>query len=649
MVDNQLATVTAMANKELRSQSIATNWMPQHQVSTMPAGAGAHNVSLSVHVCGRLVQVPPDAAVSLALLGRHLAAQLKLSGHGCFQFSDVSGNAIQGEEDMAAALREGRHPFQAALTVAALRDIEQKKSEVETKKEELTQFQWKVVVDQIAALSSQVVAVAGQLQAVKDECKQGLQHIREEMTMQHNRMEETIKRETHQREVGMKDAELKVDRVAQAVCAERSAREVATHQLSAQQEQAARVADEQRNVRSQEKAAMQRAVDGLKHQMEALKARSEEKFSQQFETEKRVDLRLEELGSADAVQVQRLQGLEADAERLRASVAATEATMSGQGRMMQELNQRRSEELSKAVRDEMVGRENHIARFAAELETSWRSLEVKMQRCKDESATAASSLMERARILEQRCAILEHDLQTGFQAQKDSEHALVHKVCTAANAVDTIELSLKSTDVIAQSTAVKVEGMYERLVAIEGDVQQKVGGDYWQHQMDALLRTDQKIELKLLSLEKEMQARFTQESAQREGVMAQMHNNVKTCLDKIVSTKPSRESSRFVEVTPSDEGSCPTPRCSFQALHPGGSPMHSGSPVVQRGAVQLQLAGGAEKAAWQGNVGGSMQRSYSPVHPPAYMQHTPGTSVRIRAGSPRPYQVGAVISPHSNP
>merc|ERR1719401_1540 len=133
---------------------------------------------VQVNVSGRLLEIPPQGLASLTLLLRELTGQLKMSGSVCLQLADAAGTVIRTDMELSAALREGRYPLRATPTVGALREIEEKKYEVETKKEQMAQFQWQIVVDQIANFSQEVAGVAAQLQSIKDENHKGLQQGR---------------------------------------------------------------------------------------------------------------------------------------------------------------------------------------------------------------------------------------------------------------------------------------------------------------------------------------------------------------------------------------------------------------------------------------------------------------------------------------
>jgi len=606
-------------------------------VAGRPGGSLATTGNLSVQVCGRLVTVPADAATSLAMLTRHLTQQLKMSGQSSLQFADVAGKRINGDLELSAALREGRHPLQASMTVSALREIEQKKSEVETKKEELAQFQWQVVVDQIAQVSQQVTAVTNSLQTVKDECQELMQRARAEESMRTERMEEAITRETQQREMGLKDVETKIDKLVQAIYAEKSARDVSSHQLASQLETAVGGIEADRALRAQERAEMERLYDAVKHQVDAEQARNEEQWNWHMETAKRLDARLEERASADLQQQMRLSEVEASAERLRATIASVEGSLAMTQRTMQELMTRRQEELSKAVRDEMVGRENHIARFAKELETSWQSLEARLQRCREEASSATAGVTERVRVLEDRCAEVEKDLTNHVTAQCEHNHILNDKVHNSETLVSSLEVNLKSSDVVTQTTVSRVDELLDRMVSIEDECRSKVRADYWQPQMDALQRADHKFETKLAQVEKDLLARLQAESCQRDGLKSQLQETLKTCMDKIIASKPTREGNRFIEVpvaspTSDDGGGLLTPRCAF------GGQTGPGTGAIQipgvRGTIGVEKA--APQVARQISMGGSM----SPSAPrPVFVQTSQPVAAMSYGTSPQASQM----------
>merc|ERR1719188_1982773 len=141
-----------------------------------------------------------------------------------------------------------------------------------------------------------------------------------------------------------------------------------------------------------------------------------------------------------------------------------------------------------------------------------------------------------------------------------------------------MEIGVKASDVLLQNTVAKVEDLLERTRAVDGDLQMKAPLDYWKPQMNACIRGLQMQEAKVSMLDKEMNARFSQESAQRDRAKAQMQDNMKACLEKISPSKPA--GSRFIEVAeePAMEPRVPMP-------HPGAA-----SVSVPTGRVVRQMS-----------------------------------------------------------
>mmetsp|Transcript_3810 Transcript_3810/g.7834 ORF Transcript_3810/g.7834 Transcript_3810/m.7834 type:complete len:616 (-) Transcript_3810:132-1979(-) len=548
----------------------------------VPGAAMPSTRAVLVSACGQLFEMPPTVLSSMTLLLQDLAGQLKMSSSVGLQLADAGGVPIRTDSELSAVLREGRHPMRVTPTVAALREIEQKKFEVETKKEQMTQFQWQIMTDQIAAFSKELAGVAAQLQAVKDDHLKTVQGHREEVNTQCSQITSMIETEAMKRETAFTEFDLKLDKLAQVVSHEKSVRDVSDHQLRKQIEQVANAVDEERNTRLQEQAESSRSLASMRHELEAEMERTAEVWNQHLAMVKNMETQMECHSTANFEQQHRLTKLEVDTDKLQGTAAALEASVAAQHRAMCEDLQRRSDELSKAVHDEMVGRENHVMRFAKDLETSWQSMEARMQRIREETNDTKATLTERSRVMEQRCAELEHAFQFQTDAQAAKDHTLFEKVTAASVVVDAVEVGQKASDVLLQNTVAKVEDLTDRLFTAEGDLQKKVHKDYWTPQMEALERGMHRHEAKLTTMEKEMNIRFYQESTQRDKAKSQIQDSMKACLDKFSPTKPGSTDRRFVEVT--DESQDPTkaawerdPKAAtglqFTSVAPGGGLM----------------------------------------------------------------------------
>mmetsp|Transcript_67127 Transcript_67127/g.172861 ORF Transcript_67127/g.172861 Transcript_67127/m.172861 type:complete len:626 (+) Transcript_67127:65-1942(+) len=567
---------------------------------------------LKVGVCGRLLDISPEASVSLPLLSRELASQLKISGPASLQLSDAMGARITSSEDLAGAVREGRHPLQAALTVTALREIEQKKAEVENKKEELTQFQWQVVVDQMAMMSQEVASMSLRLQGVKDECLEALQRYREDEVVQRDQAASALARESAEREATLRDADAKIDRVVQMMYSERSARDVADHQLAKQLEMIQTCFESERGTRAREHAETSRVLEAMRHDLDTELEKNAAIWNQHLDMVKRLDVLVSEQATSELSNQHRLTSLESETEKVRSTVAALESAIAAQHRAMQEDMHRRGEETIRAVRNEVKARENEQRHFAKDLETSWKSLEAKMMRVSEQTGEGNTSMAERARVLEQRCCDLEQLFMDSSEQRSYKEQSLSDKVGVAVNMADSVDLAQKAQDVLLQNTISKVEDLVQRISTAEGDLHKKAHSDFWRPQMEAFQRVMERHEGKMTSLEKEMNSRFAQETAHRDVAKVQMQENMKTCMEKVGSKAgyPQSKDGRFIEINQNGPATG-----SATAVGPGGVAMQvitppisqSVSRQISQSAIQIQspriltpasgsalLAGGAQ-------------------------------------------------------
>lgn len=464
---------------------------------------------------------------------QELANRLQISGPSAIQLADVAGRPIACNEELSAAFREGRVPLQASLTVVALRDVEQRKHEVESKKEELMHFQWQIVVDKMTGFSTEVSAVAAELQAIKDDCQLSINQCKAEEAMHRDQLASSLERECSAREVALKDVDSKLAIAAQALADERSARDVAVHQLKKEMENLVASLEAERNLRSQDRAETSRALQAMKHEVELEQQRNADTWNQHLEMAKRHEVRLDERQGGDSSTQYVLSQLSSDSEKLRHSVSQLEVALAVQQRTQDEGLQRRGDELSKAVRDEILGRENHFARFAKDLETAFQSLEAKMARAREDASEGVASLVERSRVLELRCEAIETELSSHQESAGSKELALSGKVEQAWALVDSIDTDVKASDVVLRSTVTQVDSLVERINAAESDLQLRPRHDFFKPQMEALQRACQKQEARLNQMEKDTNARFVSEGQQRDNVKAQLRTSVRTCLDKI--------------------------------------------------------------------------------------------------------------------
>jgi len=262
-------------------------------------------------------------------------------------------------------------------------------------------------------------------------------------------------------------------------------------------------------------------------------------------------------------------------------------------------------------------------RFAKDLETSWHSLEARVKRVREESSEGKATLTERARVLEQRFAELEHGFACHVETQATKDHTLSEKVQSSCTVVDQVELAQKAGEVVLQNTTAKVEDCMERICVAESDLQQKVAADYWRPQIDSFQRSITFQEGKLAQLEKEMATRFVQESLARDTDKAQLHETMKACLDKVNSGiakqgPPIAAEKRFIEVA--NDGS-DTPKMRTVPTIQVNMPQTMTQPMTQPVPAEFASKGVIRQmssAAYPGAVNyvaTSPRRSHSPLQP----------------------------------
>merc|ERR1719188_2164460 len=179
----------------------------------------------------------------------------------------------------------------------------------------------------MASVSQQVATVAQSLQRVREECFDSIHKTRDDLLMRLSRSDETLRRETQNRETGVRESDAKIDKLVQAICAERSARNVMNHQLGSQLETALSNLDADQQSRSQERAEIERMCQGVKDATASEQARNEEQWKWHRETAQRLDARLDERAGADLAQQVRVTEMESCVERLRFSVTSVDSAL----------------------------------------------------------------------------------------------------------------------------------------------------------------------------------------------------------------------------------------------------------------------------------------------------------------------------------
>mmetsp|Transcript_53861 Transcript_53861/g.155530 ORF Transcript_53861/g.155530 Transcript_53861/m.155530 type:complete len:707 (-) Transcript_53861:196-2316(-) len=517
----------------------------QSQQSQQVVSKGDSVAELLVQVGGRLLSVSAESQASYVHLMKDLASRLQVGGQAALRLADAAGSVISCNQELEAALAEGRVPLQASLTAVALRDVEQRKLDVEARKEELMHLQWQVVVDRMSEFSVEVSGIAAGLQATQDECHRSINLCQSEEAQQREQIRALIDRESATRDASVREVDQRLDKLSQALITERSARDVTAHQLQMQIERVTQMLDGEQAARAHDRSEMGRALQAMQHAVEMEQQRNSENWNQHLEMVRRLEAQLDQRSSQGGMADIGMTHLKSDSEKLRASISQMEVTVAVLKRTCEESLHRRADELSKAVRDEVVGRENHFARFAKDLETSFQSLEAKMARSREDASSSLAAVVEQTRVLERRCAAVEIDFAKHREATSEKEIAVAEKAQRAWTLADNLDASVRASDVVLKTTVTKVEALHERMVAAEKDLQMRPRHDFFKPQIESLQMYCQKQDARLTQVEKEMNAKFASEALQRDSIKADVHTSMRNCLDKISGSQSASAESKY--------------------------------------------------------------------------------------------------------
>lgn len=343
------------------------------------------------------------------------------------------------------------------------------------------------------------------------------------------------------------------------------------HQLQTQMYAVNEGLEAEKTGRAQHMAETSRIVYGIQHELEQEVRRTENSGAQHVELTKRFELFAQEHLSNDAGLKHSLTQLSADVEKLRSSMSQLEASSATTSRVGALDLKQRNDALTKAVRDEIHSQENSLTRLSKEFEVALQSLEAKLASTREESTDGLNIASERSRILEQRCEGIEAEIARFAEAQKDRCRFMKEEVDNCCAMVERIDLDVKASDVVTQTSGSRVEALLERMAAAEADLLQRPRQDFFQPQMESLHRNAQRQEGRLNQTEKEMNARFASEASQREGIKSQILGSVRSCLDKMRPDERANAAAKnldpvFIDITTEGVGQ----QSRFQEVHAEG-------------------------------------------------------------------------------
>lgn len=489
--------------------------------------------SVKVNACGHLIEISPQGSASVSSLLWELVGKLKVCNPASLQLADLAGQPIKTDEELNTALREGRQPLQAKLTVAALHEIEQKKKEARIKEQDMVGLQWQIVIEQVASFQYDLTSVAGQLQSMKDECSSMVHQFENQEELRRQQIFAAIKDEKADREAFQRELLAKMDEVTQTVMSERSAREVADYQLGKQIEDAFGELNIERNGRAKDQAEFSRLLAALRHDVEAETQNHAHGMNRNLETLKRLEQSDKDHTVEEQHSRQKIVALEADVDKLRVALASLDSNVNKQLSDTSKHLQKHGEEVSRVIRERSLNGVTDINRVSKEHDTSWQSLENQVHRIREELTKGQLDLAERNRMLELRCCTLEKDHADHKAIQSSSEYGLLDKMHTTVSAVDSLAVDRQAAEVVLRTTTQRLDDLVRRMGSAELQLDSKVHEEHFKTQVENVVSVVQKLDMRLAQLDKEVALRLSQEAAHRDGLRTQLHGSIKTCLDKI--------------------------------------------------------------------------------------------------------------------
>eukprot|EP00927_Polykrikos_kofoidii_P019491 TRINITY_DN19112_c0_g2_i1.p1 TRINITY_DN19112_c0_g2~~TRINITY_DN19112_c0_g2_i1.p1 ORF type:complete len:643 (-),score=130.17 TRINITY_DN19112_c0_g2_i1:295-2106(-) len=558
-------------------------------------------IRIKVNACGHLTEISPEGSASLTALLRELVSKLKVCNPASLQLADLAGLPIKTDEDLNSAVREGRQPLQAKLTIAALHEIEQKKKEGRMKEHDMVSLQWQIVIEQIASFQYDLTAIGGQLQSVKDDCTGLVNQFESQESLRRQQLFAALKEERADRENAQREFLQRLDAINDTIMGEKSAREVADYQLGKQIENSFAELNIERNGRSKDQAEVQRVLAALRHDLDAEAKNHVVDVARTSEILKRLEQGDKDHSIMEQQSAQRLQSAEADVEKLRVALAALDSSIHKQLSDTSKSFGRHVEEVERLTKDRSLGGSHEMTRLTKEHETSWQNLEGVVHRVREEYGKGHENLNERARMLELRCAALEKDHADHKAAQSSSEYGLLDKMHTTVTAVDSLAVDRQAAEVVLRTTSQRLDDLVRRVTNTEGILDSKVYEDHFRAQVDNVICAVQNVDMRLGQLDKDMNMRFSQEAAHREGLKTHLHGSIKTCLDKInvndggeMKSLGSMKTDVIRSVTPHNSQGSPSVVVVREARPlngtGGSSSIRLSSPMPNRSEVQLRTS-----------------------------------------------------------
>mmetsp|Transcript_43834 Transcript_43834/g.103645 ORF Transcript_43834/g.103645 Transcript_43834/m.103645 type:complete len:549 (+) Transcript_43834:90-1736(+) len=461
---------------------------------------GTEALPLQVSVAGRLLDVSSKAMPTLSFLKKELVGQLgMLCSPASLQLCDMEGRLITSDEDLQGSLEECRGPLRATLTTSALREMEQKKQEVDLHNGELTTIQWQLMIEQMTFLSLEIEGLVGQIEVLKGACAREVQQQEEAEAERRQELVEVMRKLTADRENDQTTVLSRMEGLHHAMLAEKAARDVADYQLEQRIEQLHVGLNAESNSRERAHEEMLRLHEALRKELDLEAAKNAALCRDIASAHKRLQLTVEEHLAADAMHKTRLTRLEAESDKQRCRVDALDTNLLLQGQALEAEGRRFSEEFRHLLRAGAESWGNELVRLAEDTRASHLEMEDRMRSGMAEVREIRLDGEVRFQALEERCATLEKASQDALVLGASLEKVFAEKAIAAAESATMTEATQKNSEAWLDATRIRLDDLARRTHAVEQGT-----GERFNSLREASLQLKQEQDMRLLRIEEEV-------------------------------------------------------------------------------------------------------------------------------------------------
>mmetsp|Transcript_26777 Transcript_26777/g.61725 ORF Transcript_26777/g.61725 Transcript_26777/m.61725 type:complete len:554 (-) Transcript_26777:34-1695(-) len=466
---------------------------------TLSQNAPQPTRGMQISVAGRLLDVNIKAPPSLPRLKMELVAQLGMCSPASLQLRDALGNVLNTDEDLYASLQSDGRPLRASLTAHALREMEQKKAEVDLHNGELTTIQWQLLIEQMTFISLEMERLVTQVEVLKGACAREAQQEEEAEAERREDLVEVVRKLTADRQADESSLLNRIESLSHALIAEKSARDVADFQLEQRIEQVNAALNAESSARERAREELLRLQEAQRRDMELEATKTANVCRDITTSTKRVQSIVEEHVSANAMHKTRLTRLEAEADRMKAMLDTFESGTVLQAQALQAEGRRYQAEFRALLQAGAESWGQELLRLAEDTRASHLDMEERSRIVAQEVREIRLDGDVRCQALEDRCSTLERASQDALVLGASLEKVFTEKQVAAAEAASMTEASQKNSEAWLEATRIRIDEIARRTHAME-----QGSGDRYNTLRESNLRLMNEQDKRLMRIEEEV-------------------------------------------------------------------------------------------------------------------------------------------------